>query len=122
MYLIHKDIDALIARKVVTSGKIKNGRYLNMLMILFKDYNVFLKACHERYFYMLRRYYHLEGPLLGSSHLHVNKGNYWKKVLEQFSSKESKDLKDSEKIVFNNGENGATRKKLYMIEIGRAHV
>jgi hypothetical protein len=107
MYLVHKDIDPLIARKVITSGKIKYGRYLNMIMILFKKYKVFLKACHEKYFYMLKKYYHLEGPLIGSKYLNINKGNYWNKVLKQFSTEIE--------IVFNNGENGDVRKKLYML-------
>lgn len=111
-YLVNANIDTCISRFVITSGKLSISRILNMLSILFKSRAPkFVFALWKRYMLFLCRYYHVQNPsriFIVVKHVKFNfSGFFWKDLINRFCKQDI--------VVVNEGPNGNTRRKLYML-------
>ena len=109
MSLVHKDIDSIIAKYVVVTGKPAYGKIINCLMIIFKTYPEFVKECHKRYMKLLCLYNKLSTPFEITSNksylIHYN--NFWRNTIKKFES--------GVNFIIDGGQKSRTRKKLYML-------
>lgn len=108
-YIINKDIDCIIVKFVIRFGHPKQGRYLNLIVIIFgSDYTGFITACYKHYWNLLCRYKNIKRPgmLFAKPLYKLNKGEFWRKAREDF--------KTGNTVIFEE-QKGHTRRKLYML-------
>ena len=83
MSLVHKDIDSIIAKHLVVTGKPAYGRIINFIMIMFKKYPRFVKECHKRYMKLLCLYNKLLTPIgiTTRSLYKINDNSFWRDII-----------------------------------------
>ena len=106
-YLLSKDVDWMIVKKVLRNGSLKNMRVVNLLLITFSPLTEFCKICLHRYQILVCRLYNLKNI---EKLVLVTKSVFWIKAIDNFKSSQST-------IVFNGNHKGSNRKKLYILAI-----
>ncbi len=103
-YLVSRDCDGLISKRLITRGKFAFGRFINMIMILFKHRPGFVKICLIRYQVLYQR--HSKRSFTNYA-LSVSGASFWRNAVQSFAK--------GEQVVFDTGQKGTTRKKLYAL-------
>ena len=108
-HLVNKDIDWLIAKQLLRDGRPRAMRSVNLLLITFGPLSDFAKICSTRYQQLMCRYRQVKSTdELIPPQIHNN--SFWHTAIKNFTT-----AKPGETIVFDGGQKGDTRQKLYML-------
>jgi signal peptidase I len=108
-HLLNRDIDWLIAKRLLRDGRPNAARPLNQLLIAFAPLTKFTKILMTRYQQLVCRYRQINSiEDLIPSLIHNN--SFWYNAIKDFSQGKPGDI-----VVFDGGQKGLTRKRLYTL-------
>ena len=108
-HLVNKDIDWLIAKQLLRDGRPRAMRSINLLLIIFGPLTAFAKICSTRYQQLMCRYRQVKSINdLVPAQVHNN--SFWHTAIKNFTT-----AKPGDRIVFDGGQKGTTRQRLYML-------